>query len=280
MFNQRVGRALDRPVPARRAQHAPHERRLAGCPRSPCSVTTMPPASAGAIAAPTLRWRRRRQGEAFATVDTGSDILRSITALRYATGDGRSSSSRRRHATGRHWRPRSRRGAANWASRQVGHQRHRAVRRRGASAALARRRAPRHDGLHGAPRGEARAPCGTGAGDRPRDHRAHELLARRGRRCRRTCLPTRDRAYVARYALGRDYHKVLRARLQRLADRIADGDRRLRLPRVHRQRAGARSGARGQGGTRLARQAHAAARRATWGRISSWARSTPTCRCR
>lgn len=31
-----------------------------------------------------------------------------------------------------------------------------------------------------------------------------------------------ERAYVARYALGRDYHKVLRARLQKLADRIAD----------------------------------------------------------
>ena len=30
------------------------------------------------------------------------------------------------------------------------------------------------------------------------------------------------RAYVARYALGRDYHKVLRARLQKLADRIVD----------------------------------------------------------
>ena len=29
------------------------------------------------------------------------------------------------------------------------------------------------------------------------------------------------RAYVARYALGRDYHKVLRARLQKLVDRIA-----------------------------------------------------------
>jgi len=29
------------------------------------------------------------------------------------------------------------------------------------------------------------------------------------------------RAYIARYALGRDYHKVVRSRLQRLADRIA-----------------------------------------------------------
>ena len=33
-------------------------------------------------------------------------------------------------------------------------------------------------------------------------------------------LEARDRAYIARYALGRDYHKVLRARLQKLADRI------------------------------------------------------------
>ena len=31
-----------------------------------------------------------------------------------------------------------------------------------------------------------------------------------------------ERAYVSRYALGRDYHKVLRGRLQRLAERIAD----------------------------------------------------------
>ncbi len=30
-----------------------------------------------------------------------------------------------------------------------------------------------------------------------------------------------ERAYVSRYALGRDYHKVLRARLQKLAERIA-----------------------------------------------------------
>ncbi len=37
----------------------------------------------------------------------------------------------------------------------------------------------------------------------------------------RAVLADPDRAYVARYALGRDYHKVLRRRLQRLAERIA-----------------------------------------------------------
>lgn len=31
-----------------------------------------------------------------------------------------------------------------------------------------------------------------------------------------------DRAYVSRYALGRDYHKLMRQRLQQLADRISD----------------------------------------------------------
>ena len=34
-------------------------------------------------------------------------------------------------------------------------------------------------------------------------------------------LEAAERAYVSRYALGRDYHKVLRSRLQRLAERIA-----------------------------------------------------------
>ncbi|MBU8974905.1 MULTISPECIES: tRNA epoxyqueuosine(34) reductase QueG [unclassified Lysobacter] len=35
-------------------------------------------------------------------------------------------------------------------------------------------------------------------------------------------LDDSERGYVARYALGRDYHKLMRQRLQRLADRIAD----------------------------------------------------------
>jgi epoxyqueuosine reductase len=34
-------------------------------------------------------------------------------------------------------------------------------------------------------------------------------------------LASGERAYVARYALGRDYHKLMRGRLQKLADRIA-----------------------------------------------------------
>jgi len=36
-----------------------------------------------------------------------------------------------------------------------------------------------------------------------------------------TTLAQGERAYVARYALGRDYHKLMRQRLQTLADRIA-----------------------------------------------------------
>jgi len=35
-----------------------------------------------------------------------------------------------------------------------------------------------------------------------------------------TVLADRAKAYVARYALGRDYHKTLRSRLQRLAERV------------------------------------------------------------
>ena len=52
-----------------------------------------------------------------------------------------------------------------------------------------------------------------------------------------------------------------------------------RYRRVHRQRAGARGGARRQGGAGLARQAHAALPGMP-ARFFSWARSTPICRCR
>ncbi len=36
------------------------------------------------------------------------------------------------------------------------------------------------------------------------------------------CWPTPTLAYISRYALGRDYHKTIRNRLQKLADRIAN----------------------------------------------------------
>jgi epoxyqueuosine reductase len=88
-----------------------------------------------------------------------------------------------------------------------------------------------------------------------------------------------DRAYVSRYALGRDYHKVLRHNLQALADRIAaavgpfgyrvfcDSAPSWRSP-SRRKRASA-----GAASTR-------STCRATRARCISWARSTPTCRCR
>ena len=72
-------------------------------------------------------------------------------------------------------------------------------------------------------------------------------------------LAAPGRAYIARYALGRDYHRVLRQKLKRLARRIEGRSGRVPLPRLHRQRAGARGGACRQGGPGLARQAHAAA---------------------
>lgn len=46
-----------------------------------------------------------------------------------------------------------------------------------------------------------------------------DYLPARARNCHEV-LGNGDMAYVSRYALGRDYHKVLRARLQTLADKI------------------------------------------------------------
>jgi epoxyqueuosine reductase len=90
-------------------------------------------------------------------------------------------------------------------------------------------------------------------------------------------LADRSKAYVSRYALGRDYHKVLRARLQRLAVRIeTEVDVRYR---VFTDSAPVME-------VELARAGLAGAESTPWrlrarpDRSSSSARSTPTCRCR
>ena len=80
------------------------------------------------------------------------------------------------------------------------------------------------DGLYGAPRHAPRAAGRAGARHAARDLLPHELPA--ADVCARALPKTANMAYVARYARGRDYHKVLRDRLQKLADRIAARSRR------------------------------------------------------
>jgi epoxyqueuosine reductase len=91
----------------------------------------------------------------------------------------------------------------------------------------------------------------------PRDmrHAGAWRLAGRG-----VCAPARPQeGIVSVYARGRDYHKVLRARLQKLSDRIAEAVGPFWPPRVHRfgPGAGGRAGRAQRPG--LARQAHAGA---------------------
>ncbi len=66
--------------------------------------------------------------------------------------------------------------------------------------------------------------------------------------------------YVSRYALGRDYHKVLRHRLAQLAGPHRRRGRHRGLSRLHRQRARAGEGAGARCRARLDRQAHQPAR--------------------
>ena len=78
----------------------------------------------------------------------------------------------------------------------------------------------------------------------------------RGARWPKPCWVTLRTAYVSRYALGRDYHKVMRRALARLAEELAARDRAFRLSRLRGQRAGAGEGAGAQRRARLDRQAH------------------------
>jgi hypothetical protein len=78
-------------------------------------------------------------------------------------------------------------------------------------------------------------------------------------------LAASEQAYVSRYALGRDYHKTMRRRLQQLIDRLhreaaaLQLDRTLCLPCVFRFGSGAGNRVCGAIGRCLARQAHAVA---------------------
>ena len=109
---------------------------------------------------------------------------------------------------------------------------------------------------HGA---QTLAPGRARARHAARHLRAHELSAGRGAAGRARARRSRSAPIVSRYALGRDYHKVMRRRLQRLADRIeaAVGPFRYRAftdsaPVMEVELAR-------ESGPRLARQAHAAA---------------------
>ncbi len=87
-------------------------------------------------------------------------------------------------------------------------------------------------------------------------------------------------AYVSRYALGRDYHKVMRRALRQLAAAVALGRRPARLSGVRRQCAGAREGAGAQCRAGLDRQAHQPDRPRRRLVVLHRRGITPTCRCR
>ena len=94
-----------------------------------------------------------------------------------------------------------------------------------------------------------------------------------------TTLADGERAYVARYALGRDYHKLMRHRLQTLAERIEEevgpfGHRVFVDSAPVLERALARNAGLGWIGK------HTCLIDRTAARGSSSARSTSTCRCR
>ncbi len=99
-------------------------------------------------------------------------------------------------------------------------------------------------------------------------------------RAAQAVLDDPELAYVSRYALGRDYHKVLRGALAAACRAAGAAPGSVRLPRVRRQRAGARERAGAQCGPGLDRQAHQPDRARCRLVVLPRARSSPTCRCR
>ena len=160
------------------------------------------------------------------------------------------------------------------------------ARRRAGPARLAGRGLPRLDGLHGSATALKRArpaelvPGTVSVITARMDYLPRGTRAAAGRRWSGSACASPQQAAVSVYARGRDYHKVLRTRLQTLADRLARRGRPVRPPRLHRFGAGARGRTGRAQRPGLARQAHAGAAARRRARCSSWARSSSTWRCR
>ena len=197
MFNQRVGRALHRPGPAERAQHA--RAPASSCPRRGRrdSVTTMPPASAARERAPA-RFGRGGVGQVPAGRSRAHAVRRDASAehgatLRYAS---RMSSHRHRLAPtvarrlGGARRRHPRAGAASSASRRSASPTPISrPRKRGCSTGSPRAGTARWIIWHATASRRAR-PAELVPGHAARDHRAHELPAPAARAARARCSPT------------------------------------------------------------------------------------------
>jgi hypothetical protein len=133
---------------------------------------------------------------------------------------------------------------------------------------------PRRNGLYGKPWHETRPSGRTGAGHGARGQRAHALPPPRTRSRptgARAQSPQRRSAPPGLHLCARPrLPQGLRARLQQLADRI-EGDRPLRLPRLHRFGPGHGSGPGREGGLGW-RGKHTCCCTARPARCSSWAR--------
>ena len=263
MFNQRdsVGLLTEPVQPSARRQ--PRTSVVLPAPRSPDSVTIMPPAKRAARGAHRPpRWRRHREKVASgawtsASCDSTAQCVYACRAwrARHRAPDAsrpttRLDGARRGHpATGARARVPAR-SASPDTDLDVAEQR---------LARLARRGPARRDGLYGTARRAPRAPGALVPGTL-RVITARMNYRPPAARASAAMLADPTKAFIARYALGRDYHKVLRGKLaaaRRRASATAVGDFGYRVftdsAPVLEVALAAKSG------TRLAGQAHAAA---------------------